>query len=99
MPRRLQACMQELLSANERHHALLNQQHDTDERLHKAEEEIERLTEALAAAEEDAKRARAESTREREAHLALREAYDLQAARPCGQARAASTHQAKVGWR
>ena len=35
LPRRLQACMQELLSANERHHALLNQQRDTDEKLHK----------------------------------------------------------------
>ena len=83
--------MQELLTANERHHALLMQSRGQDDRLHEALAEVERLKEELTGAEQEAQRRRNESTRDREALLALREAYELQAA----QLEAA---EAEVGW-
>lgn len=81
LPRRLQACMQELLSANERHHELLIASRGQDDQLQEAQAEVERLTQLSATAEAAAQRCLDESTREREASRALREAYELQQGR------------------
>ena len=52
LPRRLQACMQELLSANERYHELLITTRGQEAQLQQAQAEIERLTQLLGTAEE-----------------------------------------------
>ena len=78
LPRRLQACMQELLSANERYHELLITTRGQEAQLQQAQAEIERLTQLLATAEEAVELRLDESARERVAASDLREAYALQ---------------------
>ena len=81
LPRRLQACMQELLSANERHHELLIASHSQEGQLEAAQAEVERLTQRLTVVESGAQRREGEITRERESSAALRDAYVLQQGR------------------
>ena len=81
LPRRLQACMQELLSANERYHELLITTRGQEAQLQQAQAEIERLTQLLATAEEAVELRLDESARERVAASDLREAYALQQGR------------------
>jgi len=81
LPRRLQACMQELLSANERYHELLIATRGQEAQLQQAQAEIERLTQLLATAEEAVELRLDESARERVAASDLREAYALQQGR------------------
>ena len=81
LPRRLQACMQELLSANERHHELLIASRGQEGQLQQAQAEVERLTQLLATAEAAVELRLDESARERVASSDLREAYALQQGR------------------
>ena len=81
LPRRLQACMQELLSANERYHELLITSRGQEGQLQQAQAEVERLTQLLATAEAAVELRLDESARERVASSDLREAYALQQGR------------------
>ena len=81
LPRRLQACMQELLSANERHHELMITPRGPDGLLQQAQAEVERLTQLLATAEAAVELRLDESARERVASSDLREACALQQGR------------------
>ena len=81
LPRRLQACMQELLSANERHHELLIESRGQEGQLQQAQAEVERLTQLLATAEAAVELRLDESARERVASSDLREACALQQGR------------------
>eukprot|EP00964_Phaeocystis_antarctica_P126593 scaffold90265_cov60-Phaeocystis_antarctica.AAC.2 len=81
LPRRLQACMQELLSANERHHELLITSRGQDGLLQQAQAEVGRLTQLLVMADEAVELRLDESARERVASSDLREACALQQGR------------------
>ena len=81
LPRRLQACMQELLTVNERYHELLHISEEQRRELESAREELGRLRPALAEAEEQLTEARAALDNAQSTCASLQAANELHAAK------------------
>ena len=81
LPRRLQACMQELLSVNERYHELLQTTEGQREELEAAREELSRLRPAVATLQAKCEAQTTAVERAESAAEDHRAAYDLQTTR------------------